>query len=71
MNLLKNCQPRRNRAVALVLVGASYAIQVVPPVLNGWAGVFGTSSSAALAALSLMYAAILAAVFFKASPPRV
>jgi hypothetical protein len=54
------CTSPRQRGVALVLVGSSFAIQMVPPVLQRWAQVMHTSETVAMAVIAGVYLAITA-----------
>ena len=53
---------KRNRAAGLTLLAASFVIQVVPPVLQAWARVTGTSESTVLAVLGVVYVVLVAIV---------
>ena len=71
MFVIKACSKKRNRGVALVLLGSSFAIQMTPPMLRAWASVFEVSDGAAMAAISLIYFVLLVVVMVKGRNAKV
>ena len=55
----------RTAALALVLLGSSFAILVVPPILHIWARVLGVSNESAMGAISVVYLLLATIVFLK------
>ncbi|MBC7683854.1 MAG: hypothetical protein H7176_01335 [Bdellovibrionales bacterium] len=65
MFALKTCSTTRHRSIALVLLGSSFAIQMVPPVLHGWSRVTGVSDDMVMAAIVAVYLCLLGIVMLK------
>jgi hypothetical protein len=61
----KTCATKRSRSIGLVLLGSSFAIQMVPPILHMWAKVIGVSDGAAMAVIVVIYAVLLGIVMLK------
>jgi hypothetical protein len=70
MFLQKTCPTKRNRSIALVLLGSSFAIQMVPPILHMWARVTGVSAETAMGAIVVIYAVLLGIVMLKGRSNR-
>jgi hypothetical protein len=65
MFVLKACEIKRRRGIGLALIGASFAIQMVPPILHAWARVLGVGEGQAMAGIAIVYLALLAFVLRK------
>jgi hypothetical protein len=61
----KKCSTKRNRNIALVLLGASFAIQMVPPVMHHWSEATGASDEVVMAVMIVVYLALLAFALYK------
>ena len=56
---------KRNRSIALVLLGSSFAIQMVPQILHSWAKIIGVNDEVAMAVISIIYLLLFAFVIIK------
>lgn len=59
---LKTRDIKRNRGIGMVMLGASFAIQMVPPILQTWARVLGLGVGMTMAAIVVIYLVLLAVV---------
>jgi hypothetical protein len=66
MLLLKGGSAKRNRGIGLVIVGSSFAIQMIPPILRIWARILGVSDESAMAIISAVYLVLIAVVMVTA-----
>jgi hypothetical protein len=59
---LKTHDIKRNRAIGMAMLGASLAIQMVPPVLQAWASVLGLGTGTTMTGIAAVYLVLLAIV---------
>jgi ABC-type multidrug transport system fused ATPase/permease subunit len=68
MLVIKRRRNKRQLGIALVLLGVSFAIQMVPPILHRWANMIGASDDVWMEVIWAVYLLLLAIALVRGQP---